>query len=694
MTEPLPGMRRPKCEMFALSFTALFLEMMVIRWVPSVVHLVAYYANLMLLSSFLGLGAGAMASRRKWDLFGWFPVFLACDIGMLLLDRNAVIGATANEARFFAVSPSVLQAFVLVGIFALNALVFVPLGQRMGALFDSLPRLTAYAWDLAGSLCGTLCFGLFSLRMFSPVLGMAGVMLIYLAISARRRWLLEVPVFAGVLAAIVWNSDPNAIWSPYYFVTIVRNDMPGVTQSAPPRDLMAMRDPPIYSVNVNQFGYHLDGSLDPARYTPGTKAAEGVRWLQLQYGVPYAVADGRNRVLVVGAGGGCDVEAALAAGVRHVDAVEVDPAVVQISRRFNAGAPYFDPRVTVHVDDARSYLAKTTPGYDLVVFGFLDSQALFSSMNNVRLDGYVYTVEGIRSAFRLLNPAGTLSLSFGLGKPWMGPKLYEMVREATGREPFLYYDADGPQLILIVPKDARVVLPQKVFRFTRISYGRPPRIDLATDDWPFLYLTRKTIPADYLLGIASLMAFSVVAVASLRRGSFGRADLHFGLLGMGFLLLETKSISDCSLFFGTTWFVTMIVVAGVLLMVMAANLVAERLKEFSFWMYAPLFAALALLLAVPREHVLEYAFAGRVLWTLLAVPLPIFFAGIIFSTTFRSASFPSAAFGANLIGAMLGGFCEYLAMAVGSYRLSLLVIVAYLGSMLVVLAARRSGRAL
>ena len=48
-----------KAEMFALSFTALFLEMMVIRWVPSVVHLVAYYANLMLLSSFLGLGAGA-----------------------------------------------------------------------------------------------------------------------------------------------------------------------------------------------------------------------------------------------------------------------------------------------------------------------------------------------------------------------------------------------------------------------------------------------------------------------------------------------------------------------------------------------------------------------------------------------------------------------------------------------------------
>src|ERR1017187_3244420 len=87
--------------------------------------------------------------------------------------------------------------------------------------------------------------------------------------------------------------------------------------------------------------------------------------------------------------------AALAAGARHVDAVEIDPAIIDISRRFNAGAPYSDPRVSVHVDDARSYLAKARPGYDLVVFGFLDSQALFSTMNNVRLDGYVYTVESM-----------------------------------------------------------------------------------------------------------------------------------------------------------------------------------------------------------------------------------------------------------------------------------------------------------
>ena len=678
--------------MFALSFTALFLEMMVIRWVPSVVHLVAYYANLMLLSSFLGLGAGAMAAGRRWDLFGWFPVFLACDIGMLFMDRNSVLGTSSSELHFYALPPSMSHAFVLVGIFAMNALVFVPLGQRMGVLFNSMPRLTAYAWDLAGSLCGTLCFGLFSLRLFSPVLGMAGVMLVYLLATRGRARAVAVPVFLAVLAAITWSSDPNAIWSPYYCITVSRVDTPRVTESEPPPGLRTMRDPPMYAVRVNQFGYHFDAALDPARYTPGTKAENDSRWFALQYNLPYAVCDGRDRILIVGAGGGCDVEAALASGARHVDAVEIDPAIVDISRRFNAGAPYSDPRVSVHVDDARSYLARARPGYDMVLFGFLDSQALFSSMNNVRLDGYVYTVESIRTSFRLLNDQGMLALSFSLGKPWLGPKLYGLVREATGRDPAMYMDESRQLLILCVPRDPALVLPARVLRYFRATFVNPSEVDLPTDDWPFLYLARRTIPSDYLVAIASLLAFSVAVIACLRRRAFGRGDIHFGLLGLGFLLLETKNIGDCTLFFGATWFVTLVVVAGVLLMVIAANLVAERLRACSLWMYAPLLASLALLLVVPREAILGFGFPGRMLWTLLVVPLPIFFAGIIFSTTFRESASPSAVFGANLIGAMLGGFCEYLGMAVGSHRLTILVIAAYLGSMLVLATARRLGR--
>ena len=186
---------------------------------------------------------------------------------------------------------------------------------------------------------------------------------------------------------------------------------------------------------------------------------------------------------------------------------------------------------------------------------------------------------------------------------------------------------------------------------------------------------------NYLVVICILLAISLRAVYGIRGRGFSANDAHFLFLGMGFLLLETKSISDCSLYFGTTWFVTMLVVAGVLFMVLAANLAAMRLRGFHPGMYVPLLLALLVVYGVPRETILAMDFGHRLLWTLLVVPLPIFFAGLIFSTTFREAATPSAVLGANLIGAMIGGFGEYLGMATGNASLMLLVIAAYLLSL-------------
>ena len=678
----------PRWRMFILSFTALFLELMVIRWVPSVVRLVAYYANLMLLSSFLGLGIGAMLAGRKWRLFGWFPVLLAADICALLLCRELVLGSSGVELRFGAVDLQLTNYGILFGLFVMNTLVFVPVGQQMGLLFDALPRLSAYAWDLGGSLCGTLCFGLFSLLHFSPVAGMAGVMLLYLGLVPWRSWVTAGAAFALVLFGMSAANDPGTLWSPYYHI-VVRDLVTHQNVTAPPPDLATMHNPPIFVVSVNQDFYHVDGSQNPARYTPGSRVGDFAAKQLAQYRIPYLIGGPRQRVLVVGAGGGADVQGALAAGATHVDAVEIDPIVAGISRRFNADAPYTDPRVQLHVDDARSFISRASPGYDLVTFGYLDSQALFSSMSNLRLDGYVYTVESIRTAYGLLNDQGILTLSFGYGQHFLLLKLYRMVTEATGRVPLFYL---GPgHVVFCVPRGTLPAAPPRTVNGLELAMmPAMPQVEPATDDWPFLYLMHRTVPLDYVIVIGGLLALSLLAVGTLRGRSFGRSDLHFALLGMGFLLLETKSITDCSLYFGATWLVTLIVVTGVLLMVLASNLAAGRLRGFSPRLYLPLFAALLLLILVPREAILALGLGGRLAWALLAVPLPVFFAGLIFSTGFREAASPATLFGANLIGAMVGGFAEYLGMAVGSQHLSYLVIAAYAGSLLCLLAGRRA----
>ncbi len=672
-------------QLMALSFTALFLELMVIRWVPCVIRFVAYYANLLLISSFLGLGIGAMISRRQWKIFGWFPLLLAINIGVILACQPVTMPGSDSEVRFYVLNFAVVSYAILSLIFVLNAILFVPLGERIGTLFEELPNLRAYSWDLLGSLLGTLAFGFFSLRFFSPTGGFAVVMMIFLLLAQGRTRAWALALFLPTLAGVYISQEPGARWSPYHYITV--HDDEGLVLE-PLANVRTMKDPPIYSVRVNQDFYQQHGTINPARYTPGTEQEAYVRtMLTNAYMLPYEIHPDPEDVLVVGAGGGLDVEAALLAGADEVDAAEIDEELVGLSRRYSASGVYDDPRVKVHINDARAFFREAKPGYDVVIFGFLDSQALFSYGSNIRLDGYIYTVESIRTAWNLLDEDGMLSISFVTPEPWLASKLHRMVKEATGREPIAY--AAGIQLVLLAPKlPPPSPPPSEIGRFVLVD-ALGEAVEAPTDDWPYLYLSEPEIPADYLLVIGTLILLSLGGVLLLRKGGIGLEDGHFFFMGAGFLLLQTKAISDCALYFGATWFVTMLVIAGVLLMVLLANLVAIRWRSYSPWLYMPLIAVIIVLLVVPRDTVLGWSFSGRLLWTMLAVPLPVFFAGLIFSTTFRTAANPSSMFGSNLIGATVGGFAEYLSMATGLNALSGLVIGMYLASAICYTAYRR-----
>jgi hypothetical protein len=153
--------------LFAFSFMALFLELMMIRWTPAVVDFVAYYSNLMLISSFLGLGLGAMLARRKFRLIGFFPAILAINIEALAFYCKVLTAPGAgSESRFFQGSGGLLDYLTLVGIFVGNAAVFIPLGQEIGSLFGLQKPLRAYGFDLGGSIAGTVAFGAFSILYF------------------------------------------------------------------------------------------------------------------------------------------------------------------------------------------------------------------------------------------------------------------------------------------------------------------------------------------------------------------------------------------------------------------------------------------------------------------------------------------------------------------------------------------------
>jgi hypothetical protein len=404
--------------------------------------------------------------------------------------------------------------------------------------------------------------------------------------------------------------------------------------------------------------------------------------------MPHLIRPGAKKVLVVGSGGGVDVEAALLSGAERVDAVEIDPRIIQIGHLFSASQSYKNPRVAIYNTDARAFFKQAGKTYNMVVFGLLDSQSLFSQMSNIRLDGYVYTQESFRQAFNLLDEGGLLSISFyTAGKAWLLDRLVGMVRSATNTVPSVYASPTG-EVMIFTGKAFAPEGPKQFVNYQRIDWS-PAGTAEATDDWPYLYLSRRFIPLDYLINIGALLLISLAFVFLSSDRKRKGIDLHCFFLGAGFLLLETKSVTTISLYFGTTWFVSMIVILGVLVMVFLANLAASRLRRFSLVLYLPLIASVGFLYFFPTQNVLAWPFLSRLIYSLTIIPLPIFFAGLIFSSTFRESRDPSFSFGSNLLGAMIGGFTEYLGMVTGLKALLLVVILFYLASLVVRLGSRR-----
>jgi hypothetical protein len=156
-----------------------------------------------------------------------------------------------------------------------------------------------------------------------------------------------------------------------------------------------------------------------------------------------------------------------------------------------------------------------------------------------------------------------------------------------------------------------------------------------------------------------------------------RAYVDLFFMGAAFLLIETKSVVQFALLFGTTWFVNALVFGGILVAVLVAVEVTQRVSlPRPPILYALLFAALAIAWAVPPEELLRLSFAPRFAAATALAFAPITLANLIFAQRFRDAASSTTAFGANLLGAMVGGLLEYSSLVIG-YR-SLLFMIALL----------------
>jgi hypothetical protein len=631
------------------SFLMLFVELALIRWVTANNVFVTKATNFVLLASFLGIGIGFLNAKTKRDYLRWTPVALLLLVSFVL--TFPVILQTLNGPHPFQGlrgSPALPQPVSLGVVFVLVAAVMAGLGQGTARLFVGFRPLQAYRFDILGSLAGIAAFTLLSFLDQPPgtwgVIACAGLLVL---LAPKVRWWQILAVAAVATLLLLESVVPAQQWSPY-----------------------------------NKLAYHQTHGATPALYVSANnipyQAARSLAVMHKQkafYFYPYRhiTKAALGNVLIIGSGTGNDAAVALAEGARHVDTVEIDPLLVRLGH-MHPNRPYASPRLTAHIDDGRAYLQNTSKHYNLILFALPDSLTALAGQSGIRLESYLLTEQSIQAVRAHLAPGGTFAM-YNDYAPFLESRYASTIEDAFGRTPCAEVGPPlgGRRLAVLTVRPAGPV-PNCA------SFWHGTRIAPATDDHPFPYLPGNNIPKQYLWMIAAIFAAALLLVRA-GGGSFAkmRSYVDLAFMGAAFLLLETKNIVQFALLFGTTWLVNSLVFAGVLLAVYLAVETASRIRlPHPAVLYAALIGSLALTWVVPQESLVGLPIVARFFAGSALAFAPIFLANLIFAQRFSDVATSGDAFAANLLGAMVGGVLEYIALITG-YRFLLIVIGVFYG---------------
>ncbi|MEK7388437.1 MAG: hypothetical protein AAB036_01940 [Elusimicrobiota bacterium] len=332
--------------------------------------------------------------------------------------------AAALAALSIALLAFIAELFVHWGFVLIVASAFPPLlvlGTLMARIYGASARPErTYALDLiGGSVACLLAFRLFD--RFGPItilLALACAFGIAAAAVASSRRFRLIGVMAAALsagAAIAWMaglvpnlgiSPPCGADKPMY--EAMRRENGRITDfiwgSAGRADLY---EHPVFK-NIKWI-YNDATNSSYLVHDPDTPARKDfLRGLALN--IPFALQQ-PHRVLIIGSGGGLEIQLAGLAGAAEIDAVEVNPATVALVRRSAefAGRIYDVPAVNLHIEEGRRFLSSMQRPYDLIQMSLaFTSTAMSGSFTLV--EGYLNTVEAYRLYLSRLAPKGLLAV--------------------------------------------------------------------------------------------------------------------------------------------------------------------------------------------------------------------------------------------------------------------------------------------
>jgi len=383
-----------------------------------------YHLTYLVISvALLGVGSGATLSGvldrhpRRPGLATLALAASASAVVALLLETHIDPGA--------ALAASILIAYVAGALPFVFASWIVVRSLREDPAHAGL----LYSGDLAGAAAGSLLAFVALPWLGAPALyGVSACLsaLAALAVAERRtRTVLGVAAAAAMTAALTFAGDAIAPpqsgpakravygenithlatrWDPHARVDVIHYD--GLPIGAMYRDLIdpgytaSRPDAHFMLLDQSAATQILDGSGDMSVLRASIIAA------------PYQLST-RPRVLIIGPGGGIDIQNALVHGASQVDAIEVNRGVAGLMRGPLAdysGHIYSAPGVNVVEDEARSFIRRSADRYDLLLMTVVDSYAALASGAYALSESYLYTAEAFDDYLRHVTDHGTLAV--------------------------------------------------------------------------------------------------------------------------------------------------------------------------------------------------------------------------------------------------------------------------------------------
>ncbi len=671
-------LKKNSSKIFLISFLILFFELTLIRYVSASIVSISFYSNIILLASFFGVGAGCLLNIKK-NLFNLFPALLF--IFLLVLNSSLLeINTTKSEMIMFqpeVVSNKIPAWLIIIFIFSFVATLFLILGQQLKLAFQNFKKsIDAYVFDLLGSIAGIITFSALSYYELGFLYWISITCALWLIINLFQKNSSENKkydfIFSWVLI-IIFSFFLNSIyeksyWSKYYFIK-----------------LSEFKKDEFYFISTNKTGHQ-------------AMEKEPKWWF---YQIPYDSFKNPqyDDVLIIGAGSGQDASVALKNNVKSIDAIDIEPRLVEIGKQFHPLKPYNDPRVKITIADGRNFIEnQKDKKYDLIIFALTDSLTLASNSSNTRLESYLMTAESFAKTKSLLKENGMLVLYNHYRKDWLIEKLTKMLEQNFGDKVLVINSKKDESALLMAGNKIADFNNAKFFKEkTDLSFKKALNIDpenkVGTDNWPFSYLFKPSIPSSYLYIILFILSLSGAVVFSFlkkykselsnKKLSWGKflkmIPWHMFFLGAGFMLLETKNIINFQLLFGSTWIVNSLVFIAILgLAFTSAILVKIKLIINKKVLYFLMLFAIIISVLFPLKSIIELPFYLKYLSAILISLLPIFFANLIFSSHFSNQNNAEISFGLNMIGAICGGLLEYLSMLYGYHFLLYVIGACYL----------------